>query len=234
MSEFIAWDYWRWDEHGKYRYDLDYEAPTGLDIRFEDFDADYAEWISRFYWNAPQAAAVSFGRDPDKLPWGDHHGDYLLESERLRKNIFDLKEIIEEDQAKGLLPAEFFPIEMYLQWANRKKIDYPGFLWKLLDERMTPPRQAAEIANDASDEATTEEARLKSKSLEFGKLTSQQQRAENNTLKILYALIKDRDGPSLAKRIESELNKLAEDDPSFKVSLDTIENRLRAARDLRN
>jgi len=85
MAEHPSWGYWLYDDVGNGRFVSIYEGRSlsDADIRSEEFDLDEKKWC-REYWDASQAAEISFGRDPDKV-----------------KNVDDSLSIVDsEDRAK--------------------------------------------------------------------------------------------------------------------------------------
>ncbi|UWU84929.1 hypothetical protein N2605_00240 [Bradyrhizobium yuanmingense] len=108
-----------------------YEA----DLRHERYDLDLARWSREWYWDAHQAASISFFRDPaissayddDLYPVPEEDAAYEAHL-ALETAIDNLREEIIEVQRRGQLP-DFFPPSMYLEWAKRTGVDFPGSVW---------------------------------------------------------------------------------------------------------
>jgi hypothetical protein len=246
MTDRPNWDYWLYEDlgNGNYRDIASYALNEG-DIRSDKYDLDLNKWCSKYFWTAQEAALISFLRDPDKVQRTDD--DFIFHDEvyapmdddndgkkniELRQYITTVYDMIEDAQAKEVLPAKFFRPEMYIDWAKRVGVDIPQSVSQsLIVERNRgtgPPRSADDT------KSVDEDSEPKRKS------NSQQKRLENNLTKILLAVLVEsklieKEPAALAKKLELILDNLAYDqaDKSLSLGAPTIEDRLAEAHELR-
>jgi hypothetical protein len=197
------------------------------DIRHKRFAVDISWHKNNYFWNANQAAFITFGRDPDKVvkredyvPSDDDEKDFRRHND-LWKQIDERRLLIEDAQRNGVLP-EFFPPAMYIDWGKRLGFDIPRFVVSDL-----------EIVN--SERMAIDEANVRNTPLGG----AQQKRLENNVIKILgavliYAKLEKKEPAALSAGLEKVLSekaiKLA--DKKLNLSVKTIEERLVEAREL--
>ena len=148
MTESLSWDYWKTDssDDGTGRiliYDQDDLDPR--DIRDKAYDLDKGAWISKHYWNAEQAALISFGRDLDKIKSSGYTINYrewwsavIRPSEFWSLTEFDkhrelLGQIDERYKLIMTVPefTEPFKPAAFIDWASCKKLRIPDFTQEL-------------------------------------------------------------------------------------------------------
>lgn len=127
------WNYWMWDEAGQYNYKYDHDMSDHPDCEFLERTAWDEEWTRRLFWTANEAAALSFGRSPDKVPWdNDPFGVKVMDGKSEFATYFcELRRQIIEAQEKGILPKAI-PALMYIQWAELSNVPFPPTLAHLI------------------------------------------------------------------------------------------------------
>src|SRR6266850_4510761 len=112
--ELPIWNYWMWDDEGKYNYKYDYDMSDHPDWEHLQNTGWDKEWTRRLFWTAEQAAALSFGRSPDKVSWDNNpYGVKEMDGESEFPTYFcELRRQIIEAQEKGILPKPI-PALMY-------------------------------------------------------------------------------------------------------------------------
>jgi hypothetical protein len=245
MADRPSWDYWLYEDLGNGRYRGIHDSGCHLDdsdIRSDGYEIDVDKWCRCHFWNAQEAALVSYFRDPDKVErtsddfvlhgkvrgaYGDDDDDAEKNLE-LRNHITDLYELIRQAQKQEVLP-EFFRPAMYIDWAKRMGVSVPKPIADELDRvSLEDDRATSQYNSVGRRQPTLDEAEEK--------LTSQQSRAARNLVKILLAvLLKTNlikwDPVKLSGSLEKILDDLsvAQEDPNISVSIDTIKARLREA-----
>src|SRR5438067_3675198 len=132
MAEHPAWDYWMCDDLGNDRIISIHEGKSlsEADIRNEEYDLDVEKWCREWYWEADEAATISFGRDPDKVKNADDSLPIVEAEDRAKHNelighIDTLEGLIMEAQEQKLLLSPFFPPAMYVEWSRRVGVSIP-------------------------------------------------------------------------------------------------------------
>lgn len=245
MNQFPAWNYWRYDEDGNFRYDLDYKLFEDDDLRGPNYTLESEFWCSQYFWDAEQAALISFDRDPRKVifdqssfPFDEDScicdNDDSKADDQLRGHIESLADLIKKAQSENVLPP-FFPPRMYLAWADRMGVDYPRYI---SDELNARERELAKQSDDSSplESATPPEKAIQSKHKNNGP----SRRLDNNLTKIILALLIEakltgRDLSTLAKALSDHLADEAHrhGDNTLTVEYKTIAVRLEEALELR-
>ncbi len=253
MADRTPWDYWLYEDLGNGRYRGIHDSGCHLDesdIRSDEYDIDVDAWCRCHFWDAQEAALISFFRDPAKVERTSD--DFVLHNEirgsygrddadnekniELRNQITDLYDLIRQAQRQEVLPIFFRPV-MYVDWAKRMGVSIP--------EPVAHALNRVKIENEHLDAAAkSKQAYLAGKGVPAPdeseeKLTSQQSRAVNNLVKILLAvLLKSKlinwDVIKLSRALEEILDDLSvsQEDPKLSVSADTVKGRLLEARDL--
>ena len=96
------------------------------DIRNKSYAVDISWHRKNYFWNANDAALISFGRNPDKVVDRDKYvpSDDDLDEQQFKKHnelwdaITERRLLIEDAQSKRVLP-EIFPPAMYIDWGKR-------------------------------------------------------------------------------------------------------------------
>jgi len=244
MAEHPSWDYWRYDDVGNGRFVSIYEGRwlSDADIRNEEFDLDEKRWC-REYWDASQAAAISFGRDPDKVKNADDSLSIVDAEDRAKHSelvdhIDNLEGLIRDAQIKKeLLPSPIFLPEQYIKWARRVGVDFPLYVENelaVVKAERTIPKRPGDSVDLSADVDGSEHQSQKGK--------GPQAKKENSFLKLILALwemtdFKKKDSDSvdeLAGIILVALGEKAKAERNGKFSLEiaTIRAHLIRARDL--
>jgi hypothetical protein len=205
-DQFPAWDYWMWDEDGKYifKYDHDMGDHPDCDLLWETNWTLDMYWTRELFWTAEEAAALSFGRSPDKVPWNDDHwGVKEMEGSSEFANWFvAVREKILEAQKRKALP-ERIPAIVYVHWAAENNIPFPPALAQQVNEFYGALEASEQRAREAENKLWTERSRVSHEAEE--KLHS---RTENNLLKIILGLAKAKyqyPAPGAAKRMSDAI-----------------------------
>jgi hypothetical protein len=210
MAEHPAWNYWLFDDLGNGRIVSIYEGRSlsEIDIRNEQFDLDEKRWCREF-WSASQAAAISFGRDPDKLERADDSLSITGAQDRAKHaelidHIDRLEQIIKSAQKMESLDDPTFLPERYIKWANSIGVDYPHYVaeeLKIVESevaRLKEFRTRADQDNrgdqetrhsDLSDGQTDNDLPECAADLPNPKGRAPQARLEANQTKIIFALL---------------------------------------------
>jgi hypothetical protein len=123
MNGWPLWNYWMYDESGEYDYKLENLGYEGADEHFLK-DTDYEpEWAQRFFWSIDEAAALSFGRSPTKVP-NDTYMKDMYGYSQFANYFCELRDTIAEAQATGALPSPI-PALMYVEWAGWNDLPFP-------------------------------------------------------------------------------------------------------------
>jgi hypothetical protein len=129
-------DFWMFEELPNGRVveiERDSESLYQADLRNERYDLDVERWSREWYWDARQAAIISFLRDPAKIDEADDDLFGIPETDDEYKKHLALEDAIDglrkriiDAQRQGLLPSDFFCPSNYLAWASRTEVDFPG------------------------------------------------------------------------------------------------------------
>jgi hypothetical protein len=264
MTKFPSWDFWKFmtidvtDRGRNFQSTVsiyDWADLVRTDIRNKKFDLDCNKWCRENFWEADEAAAISFGRDPGKIKQHLSEHGYLgadedneeecADHEKLVEAINERQRLIEEAQAKEMLTKDFFRPGMYIDWGKRLGFQVPPEVEKWLSNVERERRGEGKISgrfagmfieNDSTaiDDNPSPDKVAKPKK----NLGSQQVRLDNNLRKIILALLKktalDKANPKkLAGELEEILDELAVEhsDKGLQLSSETILERLNEARD---
>ena len=113
MDVWPVWNYWLFDADGEYneRYDDTLSAHPDADFLYGT-EAE-PEWAHKFFWTVDEAAALSFGRSPNKVPY-DKYIEEMDGSSEFATLFCDVREQIEIAQReKGLLSP--MPAQAYVE-----------------------------------------------------------------------------------------------------------------------
>jgi hypothetical protein len=245
MAELPSWDYWMYE---KISDDFDrfvsiYEGKDldKKDIRNNDYVLDHKTWCRKYFWNAKQAALISFVRDPNKVvaraSWeGDDYDEDFKRHSELWDQTERLLRLIEDSQEKGVLP-KFFPPAMYVEWSTQMGFCFPSYIKAELEnvERLRNGKGGVEIFGRYFDADELPESALgQAPEKKLG-----QQKKETNDRKILLALLIEsnlikRSTTEISKRLSEVLNKKAHDegDDDLRLGDEAISQRVREARGL--
>jgi hypothetical protein len=237
MAEHPAWDYWMYETIQDQRVISIYEGKDldKGDIRNKKYLLDQKTWCRQYFWDAEQAAVISFGRDPDKVVSRDEFVPWDEEDEDFKEHIklWDQMEkrylLIKEAQEKGIL-QEIFPPAMYIEWGKHKGFYIPDFVVGELEVvrhersgRIKPHKFFTGLYVD-SDEGSENDS---------------EQVSEKNHIKIMLALLIESDlikkgTGALSKKLAETLKTKAHDhgDDDLKLGDESIKERLDAAHDL--
>jgi hypothetical protein len=139
MTKFPSWDFWKFmiidvnDRGRDFRSTVsiyDWADIVKTDIRNKNFDLDCNKWCRENFWEADQAAAISFDRDPGKIQqYLAEHGylgadeeneeecaahDELVDAIKARQRLIE-----EAQENKVLPPGSIFRPEMFVDWGKR-------------------------------------------------------------------------------------------------------------------
>ena len=169
MAKRLSSDFWMYEEVTEGRFiEIDRQSLYEADLRHVRYDLDLGRWSREWYWDAHQAACISFFRDPaisgayDETLHPVPEEDDAYEAHRaLEAAIDNLRAEIIEVQQRGQLP-DFFPPSMYLDWAKRTGVDFPGSVWHEVKSfeseianrgKQDEPSQKEEAPDDLSKDA---------------------------------------------------------------------------------
>ena len=224
MAEHVNWDYWLQEDVGNGTSILVYENDLSeTDVRHPTYDLDLKKWCSKWYWKPYHAAAISFGRDPEKLKNIDGslpiHNEKRAKHNELIGHINTVEELIQKQ-----LPT-FFPPAQYIEWAENVGVDFPEFVRRQV-ERVNRERESALHANPFDGEQMAYSAPTPRGNLK---------RVDNNLIKILLALLLEtgriKASPNdLSKKLVTQLAGLELE--GDKLTPPIISKRLEQARDL--
>src|SRR3954451_22199945 len=114
MAERVTWDYWLYEDIGDHRnvsiyllQDLDER-----DWRNKKYELEFHKWCRKYFWDADQAALISFFRDPEKLEKAVEFDQFEEDEQfdqhfQLKKHILALRDLIIDAQKNGIL-TDFF------------------------------------------------------------------------------------------------------------------------------
>jgi hypothetical protein len=110
-------------------------------------EANFAEWGGRPFWTAAEAAALSYGKDPEQVTW-ESVKRYKTRSpfvRRFEKRIGLIERAIKVgDLKEAIRPSDF------LKWAKRKNVELPPGLLNVPESPRS--RQTSEVAGDESED----------------------------------------------------------------------------------
>lgn len=202
------WNYWMWDDEGEYIYKYDYGMADHPDADFLCGTEWDDHWPRRFFWTAEQAAALSFGRSPDAIPWNDERSGVkdMDQSSKFATHFCDLREEIIEAQQKGILPSAI-PALMYIQWAEANRAPFPPALAREVEDFHKSISEGAEQFASLQDEIRQLREELDGLKTNGGD-EKIHPRKENSMLRIILGVAKDKyhhPKPGAAKRISDAL-----------------------------
>ena len=115
-----------YDQNGEFIYKHAHTMSDHPDAEFlEDTECDDEAWAQEFYWTPDQATMLSFGRSPEKLPF-DKYMDEMEGSSEFVDYCFNLRDLILEAQAEGMLPKKpVIPALLFVQWAEGNRYPFP-------------------------------------------------------------------------------------------------------------
>ena len=263
MADLPPSAFWAFEELPNGRI-VEIERGSGLlyeaDLRNERYDLDVEKWARQWYWNAQQAACISFHRDPTKIneAYSDDdlcgipaNGDGYQQHIALENAIARLENMITDAQNIGLLPANFFCPGQYFEWASRMGIDFPR---DVRDEVQKFQREVSYLDQDAdsSQDRTARDlvdpSKLKARGGE-GKLDHSLQkiilslllkyiggydRTANDGMNAAKAKLQKADCGQLSNSVASILEELEETGKGskFRIGVRTIKDHLFGAVDL--
>jgi hypothetical protein len=137
MSDFPSpWNYWEMlilDENGNYVEDTSDEALNDVEqFHSPDFRADFEKWGGQNFWNCDEAAALTFGKDPDVIT-REHVEEDTVGPSYFIPYYAAVRERILARQASGELPELMRPA-LYVEWARRQGIDFPDDLKEVVQQ----------------------------------------------------------------------------------------------------
>jgi hypothetical protein len=251
MDKHPNWDYWQ-EEYSDGKLIVFDRPDSERDIRHEKYDLDVTKWCDKAFWDAGDAALISFFRDPDKIAGVSrelsplHIGDDDYEEHNeLMGHISNLNNLIIKAQERQQLSENFFQATMYVEWAKRMGISIPrrvsdqlGFVVRERRGEIGPLNifEAAKFGRRPGYFSSEKEPEFVN-----NKNQGPAKRADNNSAKIILAILEVADllkvdDSVLTRRIQTALEKFArqKNDKSFLegVGKQTIESRLGAAKDL--
>jgi hypothetical protein len=175
--------YWMYDENGEYIHKYDYGMAEHPDCEFLD-GTDYEDmWAQQFFWSADQAAALSFGRSPDEVPY-DAHMESMDQSSRFATYFCDLREHIIEAQRDRILP-ERIPAVMYAQWAQQNGLPFPPELAKQVSSFFA---DVMAMTNERATSLTADTAVSDTPASTLPQHAKASPRQEKNLKGVIYAL----------------------------------------------
>lgn len=218
------WNYWMWDEEGKYNYKYDHDMSDHPDYEHLERTGWTEEWTRRLFWTAEQAAALSFGRSPDQVPWDNNpYGVKEMDGESEFPTYFcELRRRILEAQNREILPKAI-PALMYIQWADANRLPFPP----ALADAIQVFYDSLALRTDAEREKVDERSTEKKPRDENAELHP---RRRNNYLKAILGMAKEKyrfPRAGVAKRISDDLAK-----HELELGEETILSFLKEAEDL--
>jgi hypothetical protein len=237
VYEWPVWDYWLYDEQGGYIYDYPAKVSRHPDAEFLD-GTDYEnEWTLKFHWTADEAAALSFGRSPNKVPY-DRYMEEMDGSSEFATHFCALRRHIMQSQKDGHLP-DLILARMYSYWAIKQGIPFPTQLAEAVE---TFFNRAMGIDSVGVAKADDSRAAIDIKR----KVASEQvddddheplSRRESTLLSILYGLAWKHYGlgkgstsiTGIATNMEKVLDRLRENNVHLEGKVKTIAKRLSEA-----
>jgi len=217
-----------WDEEGNYK--LEYK--NGMDDHPDAYllwQTDWDDsWVRKLFWSAEEAAALSFGRSPDKICWDEDFGFRgLYGISEFATHFCNVLDAILEAQMKDILPDQI-PALMYARWAEANGVPFPGELAQSVDSFYKMLADAA--VQSAELEKLIHERREELERLRNELPDDLSPKLRNNLYKVVLGVAKDKyqyNIPGVAKRISNALL-----EHKIKVGEETILDYLRKAEDL--
>ncbi|MCP1974306.1 hypothetical protein [Bradyrhizobium elkanii] len=217
-----------WDDAGNYIHKYVYGMIDHPDCDFL-WDTEWNEkWTKRLFWTAEEAAALSFGRSPDKVPWNaDPWGVKEMDgSSEFASYFCQLRKEIIKAQENTILPRAI-PALMYIQWADANNIPFPPALAQTINQFYGSLTRESDKLPASDEDTTTSE-----KNQELGKRSRNNDgevhpRLKNNYLKLILAVAREKyhhPRPGAAKRMSETMDK-----QGFSLDEDTILNYLTTA-----
>jgi len=219
-------NYYLWDDGPEFDWALEAKVVQcrleHYDIRSHDYRCDIDRQIrNKSFWTAHEAACLYFLRDPDKITPEDEESDENDESLEFRGHIHNLERLIVSHQESRNLPSPIFSRDLFLEWADGMAMNC-----RHIQSALTSP-----VAAESTSESKV--AQLSSADSHQTKLKPQQQRAENNALKVVLALIyKDpRPRRDIVLDVKRGLSRLEREvgDQSFEVGKEFAQQKIDAA-----
>jgi hypothetical protein len=129
MKKWPSWDHWKDLQHIEMHEDGSYTVPSNDGIPEDELEfvdaADYEpEWSRRWWWTADEAAALSFGKSPDALPFDDYMQS-MDGSSQFATEFCAVREHILEAQRNKVLYEPKIPTKMFIEWAQAEGISLP-------------------------------------------------------------------------------------------------------------
>jgi hypothetical protein len=255
MSKYPAWNYWTFDTNTDGRSNSIYDGVEIAqdDIRHEKYSLRTRKWCLKHYWNAEQAAYISFGRDPDlfvgtkKFLSRDENDPEFLEHIELCDSIKERQRLI-DGQDKRILP-DFFTPAMFIEWASQVGFSIPDFVTREL--AFVERERRGEVKPSVFpgiyfevDEKTLNDASASTKEADGGQKNTAEgprQKEIKSLQKVILALLvhsrlDKKDQEQLSKTLSSFLEEkaLERGDKQFSVGDTTIQTHLERALDLLN
>jgi hypothetical protein len=266
MADFPSWDFWKfksieddgikrqisiheWDDIGK------------RDIRNKQYDLDYDSWCRKHFWDAEEAAAISFGRDPGKIteslkdgPITANEDEDFTAHDELADQMVKRLRLIEKAQENGQLTKDFFRPSMFIEWGRRMGFYVPPRVEKWLGNvererrgegtisRTVPGiffENEAEAEQVSKTDSEAEQASKTDSDKGWKKVGSGTKQYDNNLLRILLAVmieskLIDRDPRSLSKTLATLMEKRKIRKPTGQfIDEQTIYKRLLDVHDVR-
>jgi hypothetical protein len=214
-------NYWMYDERGDFIYKYEFDMIDHPDCEFLE-NTDYEDkWAKQQAWTVDQAAALSFGRSPDKVPF-----DYLNEmdgSSEFATILHDLRDRIQAALHDGSLPI-VIPAKAFVEWAIKNDLPFP-------------PGLEEQVKTFAEDATRVEEEDLISEGADFLPPALQPQpkqeaandappsntRKERNLRGLIYALawkhhrFGDLSAEGVAANIRKVVDHCVEENPNLKI-----------------
>lgn len=231
-EDVTTWDFWRRDSDENIL-EITSDDPRDLSSSYYDVD-NFDSWTKLDSWTREQAAALTFGRDPNLIKWEDECPvevwDDLEEFDQQRRTVFlvfamtELIFKIRTAQELNLLPPDISP-RKYAAWLRFSGIPSPSAIWNLF----TPGAGTLYKASDTFETCRAPDG---------GRIrrASDQRKIENNLRKIILALLLKNPGqerldiPDLSKTIEKRLNEIEANVGSIKGNKLTFERQTIAKR----
>jgi hypothetical protein len=144
MTDFPKWFYWLYELPGPDGYSrrINSQEIPESDIRHEKNDLDVPKWCTstNVYWDARQAALISFARDPELVGPDSEIIELKQWKTADREKHFQFWEAINNvlrainvAQSEGELPEDGIHREKYLKWAIEKGISIPPLIFAVTE-----------------------------------------------------------------------------------------------------
>jgi hypothetical protein len=127
MSEWPIWDHWKYfaslnHDDGRYTVSANDGIPDD-ELPFVDA-ADYEpSWARKWWWTADEAAALSFGKSPNAVPYDDYMASMDGSSEFVTAFCAVREHIMQAQSTNDL--ADPFPAKVYVDWALKQGMPLP-------------------------------------------------------------------------------------------------------------